>query len=84
MFADHSVGLPSFAIRLSHEPDSPTPVAGIYSDFGALEVEDFFDSFGAFLDCYLDDPDTARAAIPRNARPPAMRVWWRRWLPRGW
>src|SRR5262249_3912041 len=33
MFADHSISLPTYAIRLSSSPDAASPVASVYSDF---------------------------------------------------
>ena len=44
MFADHSIWLPTFAIRLSSDPADSNPVASVFSDFGAFAVEDKFDS----------------------------------------
>ena len=64
MFADHSISLPTFAIRLSNEKSTPTPVAGVYSDFGALDVEDFFESFTDFVSVYLRNPTELVGAIP--------------------
>ena len=68
MFADHSIALPTYAIRLSSNPDDPNPVASVYSDFGAIEVEVFFNSFTDFVNHYLDDPRGTAAALPRNTK----------------
>ncbi len=67
MFADHSIALPTYAIRLSSNPADPNPIASIFADFGAFEVENFFDSFTDFVDHYLDDPVETSVALPRNA-----------------
>ena len=67
MFADHSISLPTFAIRLSANLAEPNPVASVFSDFGAFEVENFFDSFTDFLNHYLDDPLKTSTIFPRNA-----------------
>lgn len=56
MFADHSVGLPTFAIRLSSDSSEATPVATIFSDRGAFEIKNLFESFTGFVDKYLEDP----------------------------
>ena len=66
MFADHSISLPTFAIRLSDDRAAPTPVAGIFSDFGALDVENFFDSFTDFVNAYLQSPVRLLNAIPSS------------------
>lgn len=68
MFADHSISLPTYAIRLSSNPCDANPVASVYSDFGAFAVEDFFHSFTDFVSHYLDDPWSA-VVHPRNALP---------------
>ena len=64
LFADHSISLPAFAIRLSDDRAAPTPVARVFSDFGALDVEDFFDSFTDFVNVYLVEPARLLNAIP--------------------
>ena len=66
IIADHSIGLPSFAIRISATPNAPSPVASLFTDRGALELEDTFDSFTGFLRSYLDDPNETSAAFPRG------------------
>jgi hypothetical protein len=68
-FADHSISLPTFAIRLSADPAEPNTVASVYADFGALEVQAFFSSFTDFIEHYLDDPVETGAALPRSAWP---------------
>jgi hypothetical protein len=40
----------------------------VYSDFGAIEVEVFFNSFTDFVNHYLDDPRGTAAALPRNTK----------------
>jgi hypothetical protein len=67
IFADHSINLPGYAIRLSSDPADVNPVASVFFDFGALEVEDFFESFTDFVSQYLDDPFETSVALPRNA-----------------
>lgn len=52
--ADHSISLPSYAIRLSSNPADQNPVACVFTDRGALQVEDFFGSFTDFVTRYLD------------------------------
>jgi hypothetical protein len=66
IFADHSIGLPSYAIRLSSNANDANPVASVFSDFGALEVEVFFDSFSDFVNHYLDDPHGTSASLPKS------------------
>lgn len=56
MFADYSIGLPTFAIRLSADETALTPVASVFSDGGAFKVQYFFGSFTDFVTGYLDDP----------------------------
>lgn len=56
MFADHSIGLPTFAIKLSPNPTVPTPIASVFADQGELIGEDIYDSFTDFVQNYLDDP----------------------------
>jgi hypothetical protein len=66
IIADHSISLPSFAIRLSNTTNEPSPVASVFTDRGALESEDVFESFSEFLRSYLNNPmDTVR--LPRGA-----------------
>ncbi|HET6883771.1 MAG TPA: SMI1/KNR4 family protein [Pirellulales bacterium] len=67
MFADHSIALPTFAIKLSADPNVETPIASVFADFGRFEVQYFFDSFGDFIDQYLDDPIGVSSALPDNA-----------------
>lgn len=67
IFADHSISLPSFAIRLTDDPATGCPVAAVFTDGGALEVEDFFNSFTDFLRSYLDDPNGTSATFPSSA-----------------
>lgn len=67
LFADHSISLPSFAIRLASDSSVGGAVAAVFTDEGALEVEDFFDTFTDFLRSYLDDPDGTSATFPRDA-----------------
>jgi len=66
MFADHSIGLPTFAIRLSADAEAPSPVASVFSDFGAFKVQYFFGSFTDFVNHYLDDPVGTSCALPGN------------------
>jgi hypothetical protein len=66
IFADHSIALPSYAIRLSSNVRDANPVASVFSDFGNLEVEVFFNSFSDFVNHYLDDPHGTSAALPKS------------------
>jgi hypothetical protein len=66
VFADHSISLPSFAIKVNSDSSAGGPVASVYSDGGALAVEDCFDSFGDFLRSYLEDPNGTSAIFPRG------------------
>ena len=65
--ADHSIGLPSFAVLLPTASGDPSPVASVFTDSGALELEHCFDSFTHFLRSYIDDPIETSATIPRSA-----------------
>lgn len=56
MFADCSIGLPTFAIRLSADETALTPVASVFSDRGAFKVQYIFDSFTDFVNGYLSSP----------------------------
>ena len=66
IIADHSICLPSYAIRLSRDPAEANPVASVFTDFGALKVENFFCSFTDFINNYLDDPFKTSVALPSN------------------
>ncbi len=66
IFADHSIALPSFAIRLTEDSKAGCPIASVYTDAGTLEVEDIFDSFTDFVRSYLDDPHGTSVMFPRN------------------
>lgn len=68
IFADHSIGLSYFAIRLCSDPDAVAPIARIYADVGALEVTIDFKSFSHFVDSYLHDPlaTSVGIAIPEQ------------------
>ena len=66
IFADHSISLPSFAIRLTDDPAIGCPVAAVFTDSGALDVEIFFESFTDFLRSYLDDPNGTGATFPHS------------------
>lgn len=66
MFADHSIALPTFAIRLSSDPNVSTPVASVFADFGAFKVQYFFDSFTDFVNHYLADPFETCCVLPDN------------------
>lgn len=74
--ADHSICLPSYAIRLSADPADANPVASVYADRGALAVEDIFESFTDFVQHYLDDPFRTGAALPSNI--PELSTWFQR------
>lgn len=65
--ADHSIGLPSFAVKLPDKSDDLAPVASIFTDGGAIELEHRFDSFTDFLRSYLDNPIETSATLPRCA-----------------
>jgi len=65
LFADHSLNLPAYAVRLSSDPHAAAPVATLFSDRGAFAMEDVFESFGAFLERYLDNPFDA-VILPRD------------------
>jgi hypothetical protein len=69
MFADHSIGLPTFAIKLSPNPTLPTPIASVFADQRELFGEDVYDSFTDFVQHYLDDPMDA-AILPSNIPDP--------------
>ena len=66
MFADHSIALPTYAIRLSDDPDDDTPVASVFADAGAFGIKVYFKSFTDFVTAYLNDPIKTSAAIPVN------------------
>ena len=64
MFADHSIALPTFAIRLSPNTAEPNPIAAVITDFGALDVENVFESFTEFIAVYLNTPEVLMDKIP--------------------
>ena len=64
MFADHSISLPTYAIKLSNDKSAPTPIATVFFDFGAFDLEDFCDSFTEFVKLYLDNPAHLSACLP--------------------
>jgi hypothetical protein len=66
IFADHSISLPSFAIRLTANATDATPVASVFTDGGALGVQEFFDSFTDFLQSYLDGPIETSVLLPSS------------------
>ncbi len=66
MFADHSIALPTYAIRLSHRHSENTPVASVFADAGSFGLKVYFDSFTGFVNAYLDDPIETSVAIPDN------------------
>jgi hypothetical protein len=65
IIADHSISLPSYAIRLSSNLADQNPVASVFTDRGALQVEDFFGSFTDFVTHYLDHPVETSVTFPR-------------------
>ena len=67
IIADHSISLPSYAIRLSADSSAANPVASLFADSGAIAVEDYFESFTDFVLHYLDDPVETSAAFPGDA-----------------
>ncbi|MDA7928498.1 SMI1/KNR4 family protein [Mariniblastus sp.] len=64
MFSDHSISLPTYAIKLSNNRSDPTPIATVFSDFGAFDLEGFCDSFTDFVRLYLDDPTHLSTCLP--------------------
>lgn len=57
IFADHSLHIETFAIRLSSDSRNPSPVARVrLCENEQFDIEVAFDSFSAFLDAYLDNP----------------------------
>ncbi|MCH7989053.1 MAG: SMI1/KNR4 family protein [Planctomycetes bacterium] len=66
IIADHSICLPSYAIRLSADPAAANPVASVFVDPNTLAVEDMFESFTDFVQHYLDDPFETGGALPSN------------------
>ena len=66
MFADHSIGLPTYAIRLSENPQDETPVASVFADRGSFGIETFFGSFTEFVNGYLNDPAEISGKIPET------------------
>ncbi len=64
MFADHSIALPTYAIRLSKKPMDETPIASVFADRRSFGMEIFFASFTEFVNCYLDHPDETGIAMP--------------------
>ncbi len=61
LFADHSILLPAFAIRLSDDSRA-TPVALVWFEPGSIIIQDAFHSFSNFVACYLRDPVGATIA----------------------
>ena len=59
LFADHSIFLPAFAIRLTADAKETNPVVCVVADSGLLEVSPAFDSFTDFISAYLNDPVSA-------------------------
>jgi len=80
MFADHSISLPTYAIRLSSNANDNTPVASVFSDFGAFGISDLFPSFTEFVSSYLTDPYGPCQTLPEVLLP-GRRVnrWWQFW-----
>ena len=62
LFADHSIALPSFAIRLAAEAEGDNYVLAIYSDGGNYEATKVADSFTNFVGKYLAD-ETSRSDL---------------------
>ena len=80
MFADHSISLPTYAIRLSSNAQDSTPVASVLSDFGAFGICDIFGSFTEFVTSYLADPYGPCQTIPEELVPGRqMNPWWKFW-----
>ena len=69
IIADHSLCLPSYAIRLSADPADTNPVASVFIDPNTLEVEDLFESFTDFVQHYMDDP-IGTVILPSNTPDP--------------
>lgn len=66
LFADHSISLPSFAIRLDRQQNTVNPLASVFSDFGHLLVQNFYTSFSDFLSQYLNDPWKTASLLPEQ------------------
>jgi len=80
MFADHSISLPTYAIRLSSNATENTPVASVLSDFGAFGIGDLFASFTEFVTNYLADPYGRCQTIPEALVPAtSVKPWWQFW-----
>ena len=54
IFSDHSINLPSFAIRLTPKTSSGNCVLAIYSDCGTFKATKVAGSFSEFLGKYLE------------------------------
>jgi hypothetical protein len=55
LFADYSISLPTYAIRLASEGKGDSTVIAIYSDRRKYETTAVADSFGGFVKRYLAD-----------------------------
>lgn len=53
LFADHSVNLPAYAIRLSSVQSGLNPIIAVYSDNRQYSSQRVADSFAAFAEEYL-------------------------------
>jgi hypothetical protein len=53
LFADHSINLPAYAIRLSSNPTTSNPVVAVYSDGGEYSSYCVVDTFTEFVEAYF-------------------------------
>jgi hypothetical protein len=65
-FADHSISLPTFAIRLTPEATSGNVVLAIFSDRGEYRVGRVATSFSDFVERYLTSSDSRLCLIPSD------------------
>ncbi len=68
-FADHSIVLPSFAIRLTPHEKGENVVIAIRADWGSFDFAVVADSFGDFADRYLANDSSRLDLIASSIRP---------------
>ena len=54
LFADHSINCPAYAVRLSEDRVSGSPILAIYSDNRKYSFHPVADSFSAFVEEYFE------------------------------
>jgi hypothetical protein len=64
VFADHSISLPTFAIRLSPVPKGGNVILAIFSDRREYRVSRVAGSFSDFVEHYLASKDSRLGLIP--------------------